>query len=131
MHKYGANKTTQIMMATVRHVTAWAGRTKFQIDGFLFIGVYIQELGEIFPSPSQNTVPVCNQIIFLVLYYITSRLVTLLKVTDAPTQVSNIFYLTVSFTFLKFSFQISLLFFPEMSANFKFSKAANLSVISI
>jgi len=40
MHKYGASKTTRIMMATVRHVTAWAGRTKFQTDGFLFVGVY-------------------------------------------------------------------------------------------
>ena len=29
------------MMATVRHVTAWVGRTKFQTDGFLFVGVYI------------------------------------------------------------------------------------------
>jgi len=28
MHKYVANKTTRIMMATVRHVTAWAGRPK-------------------------------------------------------------------------------------------------------
>ena len=28
------------MIATVRHVTAWAGRTKFQTDGFLFVGVY-------------------------------------------------------------------------------------------
>ena len=28
------------MMATVLHVTAWAGRTKFQTDGFLFVGVY-------------------------------------------------------------------------------------------
>ena len=41
MHKYGASKTTRIMMATVRHVTAWAGRTKFQTDGFLFVGVYV------------------------------------------------------------------------------------------
>jgi len=41
MHKYGASKTTRIMMATVRHVTAWAGRTKIQTDGFLFIGVYL------------------------------------------------------------------------------------------
>ena len=31
------------MMATVRHVTAWAGRTKFQTDGFLFVGVYISQ----------------------------------------------------------------------------------------
>ena len=29
------------MIATVCHVTAWAGRTKFQTDGFLFVGVYI------------------------------------------------------------------------------------------
>ena len=40
MHKYVANKTTRIMMATVRHVTALAGRTKSQTDGFLFVGVY-------------------------------------------------------------------------------------------
>ena len=71
--------------------------------------MYIQQLGEIFPSPSQNTVAVCNQMTVLVLYYISSRLVTLLKVTDAPTQVSNIFYLTVCFKVPKFSFQISLL----------------------
>jgi len=44
MHKYVANKTTRIMMATVRHVTAWAGRTKFQTDGFLFVGVYKHNL---------------------------------------------------------------------------------------
>jgi len=55
----------------------------------------------------------------------------LLKVTDAPIQVSNISYLTVSFKFLKFSFHTSLVFVPEMSASFKLSKAANLSVISI
>jgi len=30
MHKYGESKTTRIMMATVPHVTAWAGRTKFR-----------------------------------------------------------------------------------------------------
>ena len=34
MHKYGEIKTTRIMMATVRHVTAWAGRSKYQADGF-------------------------------------------------------------------------------------------------
>ena len=39
-HKYGESKTTQIMMATVRLVTACAGRTKYQADGFLFDGVY-------------------------------------------------------------------------------------------
>jgi len=35
MRKYGKWKTTQIMMATVPHVTAWAGRTKYHGDGFL------------------------------------------------------------------------------------------------
>jgi len=30
MHKYGESKTTQIMMATVHHVTSGVGRTKFQ-----------------------------------------------------------------------------------------------------
>jgi len=41
MHKYGESKTTRIMMATVLHVTAWAGRTKYQADGFLFDWVYV------------------------------------------------------------------------------------------
>ena len=45
-------------------------------------------------------------------------LVPLLKVVDAPIQVPNVFYLTVSFKFLNFSSQICLLFVPKMSANF-------------
>ena len=48
------------------------------------------------PPLSQNTVGVCNQITFLILYFIRSKLVTLLKVTDAPIQVPNIFDLLVS-----------------------------------
>jgi len=48
-----------------------------------------------------------NQITLLVPYYISSRLVTLLKVTDAPIQVPNIFYLTVSFKFLNLTFRYS------------------------
>jgi len=28
MHKYGESKMSQIMMATVHHITAWAGPTK-------------------------------------------------------------------------------------------------------
>jgi len=36
MHKYGESKTTRIMMATVPHVTARTGRTKYHADGFLF-----------------------------------------------------------------------------------------------
>ena len=51
----------------------------------------IQWLGEIIPPPSQNTVGVCNQIPFLILYYISSSLVTLLKATDSSIQVPNIF----------------------------------------
>jgi len=30
MHKYGESKMTRIMMATVRHVTASAGRMNYQ-----------------------------------------------------------------------------------------------------
>jgi len=40
VRKYGESKTTRIMMATVPHVTAWAGRTNYQADGFLFDWVY-------------------------------------------------------------------------------------------
>jgi hypothetical protein len=63
-------------------------------------------------------VAVCNQITLLILYYISSRLVTLRKVIDVPIQVSDIFDLTVSFKFVNFSFQIFLLFLPELSASF-------------
>jgi len=62
-------------------------------------------------------VGVCNQITLLIVCYISYRLVTLLKVIDAPIQVPNIFYLTVSFKFLNFSSQICFLFVPEVSAN--------------
>jgi hypothetical protein len=70
----------------------------------LTLCMYMQYLGGIFPPLSQNTVGVCNQITFLILYYISSRLVTLLEVTDVPIQVPDIFYLTVSFKFPNFSF---------------------------
>jgi len=63
------------------------------------------------PPPSQNTVEVCKQITLLFLYYISSRLLTSLKAIDAPKQFPNTFYLTVSFKFLNFRFQLSLLFF--------------------
>jgi len=53
--------------------------------------MYIQQMGEIIPAPSQNTVGVCKPITYVILYYISSRLVTLLKVSDAPIQVSDIF----------------------------------------
>jgi len=41
MRKYGERKMTRIMMATVLYVTAWAGRTKYHADGFLFDWVYV------------------------------------------------------------------------------------------
>jgi len=41
MQKYGESKTTQIMVATVRHVTSRSGLRKFQADGFLLDWVYI------------------------------------------------------------------------------------------
>ena len=78
-----------------------------------------QKLEGMVPTPSQNTLGVYNIIIFLIFYYISSRLVTLLKVIDAPVQVSDIFYLTVSFKFINLCFQIFLLFVPEMSTSFK------------
>ena len=80
--------------------------------------MHVEYLGEIVPPPSHNTVGVCNQVTFLILYYITSRLVPLLKVTDAPIQVPDVLDLTVNFKFLNFSSQLCLLFVPEMSANF-------------
>ena len=79
--------------------------------------MYIQQLGEIVLLPRHNTVGVCNQISFLVLYYNSSRLVPLLEVINAPIQVPDIVDLTVTFQFLDFSFQICLLFVPEVSAS--------------
>ena len=79
---------------------------------------YIQQLREMVPPPSSNTVGVCNQITILVLHYIISRLLTLLKVTDAPTRVTDFLDLTVSFKLIVFSFQIFLLFVPDMSVSF-------------
>jgi len=40
MRKYGESKTTQIMMATVPHVTSGLELRKFQADGFLLTRVY-------------------------------------------------------------------------------------------
>jgi hypothetical protein len=62
--------------------------------------VYVQLVREMVPPPSQNTVGVCNQITALILDYISSRLLSLLKVNDAPKQVSDIFDLTVSVKFI-------------------------------
>ena len=63
-------------------------------------------------TPSLNTVGVCNQITLLILYCISSRLVTVLKVNDAPIQVPNIFfYLTISFKSSILAFRYSFSFF--------------------
>jgi len=40
MRKYGENKSTRILKATVPHVTSGSGLRKFQADGFLFDRVY-------------------------------------------------------------------------------------------
>jgi len=72
------------------------------------------------PPPGQYTVGVYNQITLLILYYINPRLVTLLKVSDATVQVTDILGLTVSFKVMNFSFQIFLLVVPEMSTSFTF-----------
>jgi len=40
MRKYGESKRTQIMMATVSHVTSGLGLRIFQADGFLLTRVY-------------------------------------------------------------------------------------------
>jgi len=78
----------------------------------------IEQLREMDAPPSPNSVGVCNQITLIILYYISSRLVTLLEVNDAPVQVSDSFDLTVSFKLINFSFPIYLLLVPEMSASF-------------
>ena len=62
------------------------------------------------PPPIQTTEGVCNQFPLLIIYYTSSRLLTLLKVTDTPTQVSDILVLTVSFKFSNFSFHIYIFF---------------------
>ena len=67
--------------------------------------------------PSQNTVAVCYRIP-LILYFISSQLVTLLKITDAHIQASDICDLTVALMFINCSFQIFLIFVPEMSSGF-------------
>ena len=78
--------------------------------------MYIQQLTEMVPPPSQNTVAVCNQITLPILNCSTSRLVTLLNVRDAPVQVSDIFVLTVSYMFNNVAFRV--LFVPEKSTSF-------------
>jgi hypothetical protein len=81
--------------------------------------MYSQQLKELFPPTSQNVVAVSNQITLLIRYNICPRLLNLLKIVNAHTQVSDIFDLTVSLKFINFSFQMFLPFLPEMSTSFK------------
>jgi len=53
---------------------------------------------------------VCQQIQLLIIYCVSSRLVTLLKVVDTPIKVSDIFDINVSYQFVNFSVQIFLPF---------------------
>jgi len=65
------------------------------------------------PQPSQNTVGVCNHIYhILILYYISSRLVTLPKAIDATVQVSDRVVLMLLFVsgISILSFEYSFLF---------------------
>jgi len=65
--------------------------------------MYIEELKEMVPPPSQNSVGVCNQINFLFHYYVISSLVTHLQITDGHIQVTDGFDLTVSLNFINLS----------------------------
>ena len=77
-------------------------------------------MGEIVPSRNHNTAGVCNQITLLILYCISSRMLTLLKVVDDTIYVPNIFYPTLSLKLLKFYFPMCLFFVPEKSTSFMF-----------
>jgi len=74
-----------------------------------------EELRKLIPPPSHNTVAVSNQITLFILSYISSRLLNLLKVTDAPVQVSDIFDRNVNFKFINFIFQCSFFVFLKLS----------------
>jgi len=80
--------------------------------------MYLQQLREMLPPPSQNTLEASNQITVLILCDISHKLVNLLKVTYVPIQVSDIFEINVSFKFIDLSFQTLLLFVPEMPTSF-------------
>jgi len=66
---------------------------------------------------SQNTLAICNKITLVILYYMNSRLVTLLKVIGASVEVSDILGLTFSFKFMNWLSYIPFLV-PEMSTSF-------------
>jgi len=73
--------------------------------------MYIEKVTEMVPPLSQNTVGVCNQITLLILYYISSRLRTLVKILMPLHRSLDIFDLAVSFMFINVSAQILLFLF--------------------
>jgi len=82
-------------------------------------------------APNQNTVGVCKIIILLFLYYIGSRLLTLIKIIGGSIQVSDIFHLTASLKFISFSFQVFLILFLKRSLSFDVGKFVILTPLSL
>jgi len=79
--------------------------------------MYLEKLREMIPPPSQNNVGVCNQITLLILYSISSRLVTLLEAL-MPLYKFEIFFillLVLSSSMLAFRYSV---FFPDVSISF-------------
>jgi hypothetical protein len=66
MHKYGESKTTRIMMATVPHVTAWAGCTKYQAAWFLLNRVHNQTQPSLSHDHSNTKSTTCHDEVCLV-----------------------------------------------------------------
>lgn len=79
----------------------------------IFNLMYIQQRREIFPLPSKNSVAVYNQVTPLIIYYISSRVVILLKVTGATIQVSNIPVLTICFKEVNFTSSVYYVTFQK------------------
>ena len=78
--------------------------------------IYTEQLREMIPPPSQNTLgiynQIYNQITLLLLYYNIYRLVALLKIIYASIQVCEVFFILLLVSkFINFSFQVFLLFF--------------------
>jgi len=59
--------------------------------------MHIQYMREMISPSSQSTVEAGNHITLLIIYYVSSRLVTLPKVIDVPVQVSDVLVLTICF----------------------------------
>jgi hypothetical protein len=70
--------------------------------------------------PSTKNMEISKLITNDILHYVTSRLVTLLKLIYSSTKVSDVLVLTVHWKFINFVFKIFLLFIPEMPAGFTY-----------